>query len=202
MQLTKRTRLERHKCRGNGLADGEIGRVNLVKSATLAANLLGLVLKGAVDEGGVAVGVGVGHVHDVAVADGSVDDIRVGLGHVVKDGLVDAKVLGQDVLGRVGNPVVNVEGGSDQSARIPLYHAMKANYSPSLVKVAIIKDQEELGILGGVNRVGDTLGEVPDITVANLLSLVDAVLVDGRDNDFAGIQEAPFSLLVSDRIYM
>lgn len=78
----------------------------------------------------------------------------------------------------------------------------ESNYSPGLVKVAFVKDQEELGVLGGVNRVSDTLGEVPDVTVANLLSLVDAVLVDGRDNDFAGIQETPFSLLVSDRIYM
>lgn len=115
VQLTESTRLERHKCRGNGLADGEVGRVNLVKGATLAANLLGLVLKGAVDEGGVAVGVGVGHVHDIAIAHGSVENVRIGLGHVIKDGLVDAKVLGQDVLGRVGDPVVNVERGSGPS---------------------------------------------------------------------------------------
>lgn len=194
--------LERDKRSGNGLADGEICRVNLVKGATAAANLLGLVLQGAINKRRVTVGVGLGHVDDVAVADGAVEDVRVGRGDVVKDGLVDAKVLGQDGLGRVADPVVNVEGcpvsqvSGIHRLEIPTVDIIL--YSPHLVKVAVVKDKQVLGLLDSVDRMRNALRKVPDVAVANLLGLVDAVLVDGRHDGLARVQEAPFGLYVSD----
>lgn len=177
MQLPQRTGLESDKGGGDSLADGEVGRVNLAELAAGAGNLLGRVLKGAVDEGGVAVGIGVGEVRDVAVADGAVEDVGRGLGDVVEDGGVDAEVLGEDVLGGVGDPVVDVEGGAGP------------------VEVAVVEDEEELVLVAEAgDGVGDALGEVPDVAVAELDGLVDAVFVDGGDEDATGVDEAPFSL--------
>ena len=113
VQLAQTARLERHKRRRNGLADGEVGRVDLVELAAVAANLLGLVLESAVDEGAVAASDGcAGRLGHVARADRRVDDVRVGRGDVVEDGLVDAEVLGEDGLGGVGDPVIDVECGA------------------------------------------------------------------------------------------
>lgn len=66
---------------------------------------------------------------------------------------------------------------------------------PGLVKVTLIKDQEELVVIvKPVDSVGNTLGEVPNVTVAELLDLVDAILINSRDNHSACIHEAPFGL--------
>jgi len=40
----------------------------------------------------------------------------------------------------------------------------------------------------------DTFGEVPDVTVRERLGLVSAVLVDGRHDNGAGVDEAPLGL--------
>jgi len=114
VKLAQTTGLKGNKGGSNGLGDGEVGRVNLVELATVAANLLGFVVKRAVDVGALAlvVDVGVGHIDDVAVADSGVLDVRRGSDDVVEDRLIHAEVLGQDVLGGVSDPVVNVECGS------------------------------------------------------------------------------------------
>lgn len=40
---------------------------------------------------------------------------------------------------------------------------------------------------------GSTLGEVPDVAVVELLDLISAEFVDGRDEDRAAVDKAPFS---------
>jgi hypothetical protein len=42
--------------------------------------------------------------------------------------------------------------------------------------------------------VRDTLGEVPNVAVREFLSLIFAMLVDGRHNDRAGVYDTPLSL--------
>lgn len=113
MKLAQSTRLEGDKGRGNSLADGEVGGVDAAELASGASDLLWLMLKGAVDVGGGGIHVLVREINDIAVADGPVDDIRELLWEVVEDGLVNAKVLGENVSGRVGKPVINVEGGAN-----------------------------------------------------------------------------------------
>ena len=115
VELTQSARLERNKRGGDSLTDGEVGRVDLVKGTARPVNLLGLMLEGAVDKGGVVVNVNVGGgaAGDLLVGLVAVDNVGRGLGHVVKHLFVHAKVLGEDVLGSVRDPVVNVEGGSE-----------------------------------------------------------------------------------------
>lgn len=94
MELSQTTRLEGNVGRGNGLADGEVGRVNLAEFTSASADLLGIVLEGAVDERGVSGGIGVGSIRNIAVGDGAVDNVRAALAKLLKDLLVNTKVLG------------------------------------------------------------------------------------------------------------
>ena len=67
---------------------------------------------------------------------------------------------------------------------------------PGLVKVSVVKDQKELVVVfQSVDRVGNTLGEVPDVTVFELNVLVAALLIDGADQNASSIHETPFSLV-------
>lgn len=109
VELAQSTGLEGDKGGGNGLADGEVGGVNLVESTAAAGNLLGGVVKSVVRERRVTLALGG---INGGRADGGIDNVRVLGRDLVKGGGGDAKVLGQDVLGGVGDPVVNVEGGS------------------------------------------------------------------------------------------
>lgn len=78
------------------------------------------------------------------------------------------------------DPVVNVECSADG------------------VKVAIVENEKVLVlILQALNRVSDTLGEVPDIADFESINFILAIFIDGRYNDRAGIDEAPFSLYES-----
>lgn len=119
VKLAEAAGLESDKRRGNGLGDGEVGRVDLVELAAVTTDLLRLVLQGLVDVGALLVGVGIRHVSHVAVAHGAIDNVRVGRREVLKHGLVNAKVAGNDVLGRVSQPVVDVESGSNLLAGCP-----------------------------------------------------------------------------------
>lgn len=110
MKLSQTTRLQRHKRSGERLAGGEVGRVDLPELAARAADLFRLVLERAVDEGAVALELPRGPVGDILVADLGGEDVGGRVGDVLKDGGVDAKVLGQDVLGGVVDPVVDHEG--------------------------------------------------------------------------------------------
>lgn len=200
MKLAQSTRLQSDKGRGNRLADGEVGGVDAAELTSGASDLLWLMLKGAVDVGGGGIHVLIGKVNDIAVADGSVEDVGELLREVVEDRLVNAKVLGENITGRVGKPVIDVEGGADA------------------VEVAVIKDKEELVVIiqttgrypvsykrigGGVNlglpldSVGDALWEVPDISVVQDGGFINAVLIHSRDKDAASIDEPPFGLGVT-----
>jgi hypothetical protein len=129
VKLAQSTRLQGDEGRGNSLADGEVGGVDAAELASGASDLLWLMLKGAVDVGGGGIHVLIGKINDIAVADRSVEDVGELLGEVVEDGLVDTKVLGKNVSGRVGKPVIDVEGGADA------------------VEIAVIEDKEELVVI-------------------------------------------------------
>lgn len=112
MKLAKTARLECNKRSSNGLGDWEVGRVNLVELATLAANLLGLMVQSTPHVCAVLVGVEVGCVDNILVAYGAVDNVRRRGREVLEDGLVHTEVAGENVLRGVSQPVVNVEGCS------------------------------------------------------------------------------------------
>jgi hypothetical protein len=110
MQFTKTAWLQRHNRSSNGLGDGERRRVNDAQGAAVSRHYLERVIPGVVDEGGVA-----GEL-SAATRDGgpigwrALDKVGERRGYVPKDGLVEAKVLGENVLGDVGDPVIYVEG--------------------------------------------------------------------------------------------
>lgn len=129
MKLSQSTRLESNKGRGNSLADREVGRVNTAELAPSASDLLRLMLKCTVDVSGGSIHVLIRDVNDVAVADGSVEDVGELLREVIEDRFVNSEVLSKNITGRVGKPVVNVKGGADA------------------VEVAVIEDKEELVVI-------------------------------------------------------
>lgn len=66
---------------------------------------------------------------------------------------------------------------------------------PDLVKVTLVKDQEELVlVLETLDGVGEALGEVPDVTVLEGVDLVGAVLVDGGELDASLVDDSPLGL--------
>jgi|SRR5688572_14210264 hypothetical protein len=70
------------------------------------------MIEESVDEGAVARSIGGFGISDIALRDRTIHDVRVGGWKVLKDGLVNAKVLGEDTLGSVREPVIDVEGGA------------------------------------------------------------------------------------------
>lgn len=195
MQLSQTTWLKCNESCGQGLAGGEVCRVDLVKRASLTGDRLRLVLEGPVDERGVAGERASGSGSHVLSADGAVEDVRVRLRNVVKDGSIHAKILGQNVSRRVCNPVINIEGGSTTPSAFYTEMRTRKVFLPNLVKVRIIEDKEVLIlILESLNGMRDTLGEVPDVAVVECLYLVPPQLVDGRDEDGTRVDEPPFRL--------
>lgn len=60
--------------------------------------------------------------------------------------------------------------------------------------LAAARNREGVSLNSPLNSVGDTLWEVPDISVVQDGGLVNAILVHGRDKDTASIDETPFGL--------
>ena len=66
---------------------------------------------------------------------------------------------------------------------------------PNLVKVGIVKDQEVFILLvESLDRVGGALGEVPDVTIVEILNLVSTEFIDSGNLDGATVDNTPFSL--------
>jgi hypothetical protein len=66
---------------------------------------------------------------------------------------------------------------------------------PDGIKVPVIKDEQELVcVLESLHRVRRALREVPHVAHLELGDLKLPVLVDGRDDDRACVQVAPFGL--------
>lgn len=64
-----------------------------------------------------------------------------------------------------------------------------------LVEVAVVKDQKVFVIFSeAVDGVRNTFGKVPDVAIAESLSLHFAVLIDSRDDHLASVYDAPFGL--------
>ena len=69
---------------------------------------------------------------------------------------------------------------------------------PGRVKVSIVEHEKILVLIfDTLNGVRNSLGEVPDVAVTQLLSLVDAVFINGRHDDFARVDDTPFRLCLS-----
>ena len=113
MQLAQSARSERDDSRSDGSRDGEIARVDdgdvppasRDGDARLGGRVVVDVRAGPAEA---AAGSGV-----VRGRHGAVEDVGVGGGDGVEDGLVDAEVLGEDGFGGVGYPVVDHEGCAD-----------------------------------------------------------------------------------------
>ena len=53
-------------------------------------------------------------------------------------------------------------------------------YSPSTIKVAVVKDEEKLVlVIESLNRVGNALGEIPNVTKTEFLVDETPVFIDG-----------------------
>lgn len=111
MELPQATGLQCHKRGRERGADGEVGRVDLIEGTATAGHGLRLVLQRAVHVRAVARRLASGAALYLLGAHGAVEDVGVRVRDVVEGGLWDAEVLGDDVLGGVRQPVVDVEGG-------------------------------------------------------------------------------------------
>lgn len=112
MEFSQATWLEGHKCRRNRLGNREIGRVNLAEHTSLASNLLSGVLQGTVNKRAISRCNRSNSTGDILLADGGVQDVRVRGRDVIEDGFRDSKILGQNILRGMGQPVINIECGS------------------------------------------------------------------------------------------
>ena len=74
-----------NKGSSNGLANGKVGRVNLVELSATTWNTLGLVLESAVDEGRISRELAGCSACHLLGADGAIDNIGVGSWELVKD---------------------------------------------------------------------------------------------------------------------
>lgn len=95
VQLAEAAGLEPDKRGGDCRGDGEVARVDDPELPSLAGDRLRGVLERVVHVRAVPDQGALGPCH-VARADGRVEDVRVGRGDGVEDGLVEAKVLGED----------------------------------------------------------------------------------------------------------
>lgn len=167
MELTQTAGLQRDKRRSNRLGDGEVGRVDLVELAAVATNLLWLMVGQTVHVGAVTRGVGVRRVSHVKVAHGAVQDVRRRRGKLLEDRLVNAEVFGDDVLGGVEEPIVDVEGRPVFVSSSLLPRVCDVEHEPDFVKVTIVKHQEILALIcNTLDSVCDALRKVPDISIA------------------------------------
>lgn len=67
---------------------------------------------------------------------------------------------------------------------------------PYFVKVAIVKSQKILVlVVQALYSVCLAFGEIPDVTVSELIDLVFSILVHGRDKDTALVHNTPLSLI-------
>lgn len=65
----------------------------------------------------------------------------------------------------------------------------------SSIEVTVIEDQEVFVLVcQALNRMGFTLGKIPDVALVQCFHLVATILVNGRDDDLAFVHEAPFRL--------
>ena len=101
--------------------------------------------------------------------------VRINRGDIVKDRLVHAEILRQDILGRVRNPVIHHER------------------RPRGVEVPVIKNKKVLVLIPQtLQGVGFALGEIPDVARLERFDLVLPVLVHGRQKKLTRIEIAPF----------
>lgn len=201
MQLPEPAGLQPDEGGGDGCGDGEVGGVDLVEVAASSRHRLALLLERLVDERAAAPH---GRRRGAAAARHGlrrhrrVEDVRVRRRHRVEHARVDAEVLGQHVPRRVLHPVVEVERGAGGGV-VRFVQLEKESCAdgdlPRPIKITVVKHQEVLVLVGDpLDRVGHTLGEVPDVAVVERVHLVDAVLVDCRDDHLASVDKAPLGL--------
>lgn len=177
VKLSKTTGLETNKRGSECLGDGEVGRVNLVKLAASSANLFRLMLKGTIYKRTISAEDTSRSIRYVLLARITREDVGIRCGNIIKYGGIDSKVLGENILWCVTDPVIYHKGRS------------------GLVEICLVKDKKILVLLfETLDGVSGTLGEVPDITIVELLNLVLAIFVDGRDQNRSVIYDTPLGL--------
>lgn len=110
VKLTKRTRLERNDRRSNSCRDGEVPGVNNRDAATTAGDGNGSRSGRVMENVRARSGESTLRSAIWGCRGSGVEDIWILIGDVVKDGDVDAEVLGEDVARGVCDPVINHEG--------------------------------------------------------------------------------------------
>lgn len=110
MKLTKRTRLEGDDRRGNSGRDGEVPGIDNRDAATTAGDGNGSRSGRVMENVRARAGESALRSAVRGCRGGGVEDVWILVGDVVKDGDVDAEVLGKDVSRGVCDPVINHEG--------------------------------------------------------------------------------------------
>lgn len=94
------------------------------------------------------------------------------------------EILGQNIFGRVVDPVADIEGGA------------------LCREITIVESQEVLIVIfEALNGVRNALWEVPDVSNFERLELVTTFFIDCRNGDAACIHVAPFGLQSYQRYF-
>jgi hypothetical protein len=94
------------------------------------------------------------------------------------------------------DPIIDHEGSSKVAHELSAQQELGVGRRlPNLIKVTLVKSKQELILLfKALNSVRSTLGKIPDIAHTKLVNLELTILVYCRDQDFSGVNVAPFGL--------
>lgn len=192
VKLTQTLGLQLHDGSSNGLGDGEVLRVDLAQGSAVSGNRLALVLVRVENVRAVALQSTLGGLLQV-LADSAIQNVGELGGDLVENSRVDTKVLGQDITRGVGDPVVHHESSSIWSADVHGEGVGSVVHSPDFLKVTVVESEEVLVlIVQSLDVVGNTLGEIPDVTGLELLGGKATVLVNAAEKKRAVVDETPF----------
>jgi hypothetical protein len=178
MKFSQPTRLEMNKRRRNCLGNWKVGGIDFAEFSSTARNFLRIVLQGPVDIGCVAGQWAISST-DLGVGHGAVEDVRVRRWEVCKDRGINPKVLRNNVLWSMCEPVVYHEGCPIGILLVIAKRAVQRRL-PDFVEVRIIKDKQIFVlIVQPLNGMSCAFWEVPYIPIVQLCNFVIAVLVDG-----------------------
>jgi hypothetical protein len=119
MKLTQRSGLEGHDSSSDGLRDREVTGVDDLNGSTTTRSVSNRLFRGVVDVRAVSSECSVwAFSGDSAGFSSSLDYIGISGRDIAEYRGVDAEVLGQDVLGGVGDPVIHHESSSIDVIRI------------------------------------------------------------------------------------
>ena len=179
VQLPQCSGLQRHNRGRNRLANREVSGVNDTDRPPPASGLLHSLLARMERIARIARQLAKRMV-DLSITNRRIQDIRIRRRSLLKHTSIHSKALRKDVLGRMCDPVVDIEGGA---------------YG---IEVAVVKGKEVFVLfLETLDGMRFALGEVPDVALAETVDLVATFFVHSGDDDFAFVHESPFGLYVN-----